>query len=77
MRTTMDASGRLVIPKAVRDLLGLRPGSVELEVAGAELRLRPVSGDELDEQDGFLVVPSGDLRLTAEQVQALRDADQR
>ena len=31
MRTTIDAGGRVVVPKAIRDRLGLRPGS-EVEV---------------------------------------------
>lgn len=30
MRTTIDQSGHVVIPKALRDQLGLRPGEVEV-----------------------------------------------
>jgi len=77
MQVTMDAAGRLVIPKTLRDRLGLRPGDVEIEVAGAELRLRPIARDELEQQDGFLVVPASQVPVTEQLVQALRDADRR
>lgn len=35
MRTTIDAGGRVVIPKSIRDRLGLKPG-VEVEVVEAD-----------------------------------------
>ena len=34
MRSTIDKAGRLVIPKPLRDQLGLRPGEVELTADG-------------------------------------------
>lgn len=77
MRTTIDASGRLVIPKAMRDRVGLRTGDVEIEADGADLRIRPIAGDDLEERDGMLVVPAVGTVLTDEQVRELRDADQR
>lgn len=43
MRTTIDAAGRLVVPKALRDLVGLRPGPVEVTSDGASLRIEPVA----------------------------------
>src|SRR6266542_5675827 len=39
MRSTIDKAGRLVIPKPLRDQLGLRPGDVELTADGAALRV--------------------------------------
>jgi AbrB family looped-hinge helix DNA binding protein len=40
MRTTIDEAGRLVIPKALRDVVGLRLGEVEVRVDGAGPRHR-------------------------------------
>jgi AbrB family looped-hinge helix DNA binding protein len=77
MKATIDSAGRLVIPKALRDLLGLRQGEVEVEADGADLRVRPVADDALDEQDGWLLVPAVGVPLTDDDVRALRDADQR
>lgn len=77
MRATIDSAGRLVIPKALRDQLGLSPGVVDVEADGADLRIRPLVEDLLEEQDGWLVVPASGSVLTDDDVQALRDADQR
>jgi len=77
MRATIDKAGRLVIPKALRDRLGIRPGEVDVVVDGSALRVEPVSGTALAERGGRLVIaPSGEV-LTCEDVQKLRDADQR
>lgn len=66
-----------MIPKQLRDRLGLQPGEVDVEADGADLRVRPVAEDRLDEQDGWLLVPASGTPLTDADVQALRDADQR
>lgn len=73
----MDKAGRIVLPKELRDRLGLRPGELEVQVSGAGLHLEPIAGDDLVERDGrLLVAPSGG-RLTDGDVEALRDADRR
>ena len=77
MRTTIDKAGRLVIPKTLRDRVGLAPGEVEITADGAGLRVEPVSGESLVERDGRLVIPSSGLPLTDDLVRELRDADQR
>lgn len=57
MRTTIDAGGRVVIPKAIRDRLGLGPG-VEVELAESDGRVEiwpATSPMELVDMDGRLV----------------------
>lgn len=44
MRTTIDRAGRLVIPAAVRERLGLEPGTtLEVSVEDTGIRLEPVA----------------------------------
>ena len=77
MRATIDKAGRLVIPKALRDSLGLQPGEVDVQADGAGLRVEPVSGESLDERDGRLVIPASGVSLDDDAVRSLRDAGRR
>lgn len=77
MRTTIDKAGRLVIPKVLRDRVGLRPGAVEVSTDGAALRVEPVAEKDLERRSGRLVIPASGIKLGDEGVRALRDADQR
>lgn len=44
-RLVMDKAGRIVIPKPLREELGLQAGdALELETAGEQIMLRPVRG---------------------------------
>ena len=44
-RVTLDKTGRIVIPKALREELHLEPGdALEMEIAGEQITLRPVRG---------------------------------
>ena len=72
MKGTLDAAGRIVVPKALRQALGLRPGQaleiragdgrLEIEIAPTPMRLR-------ERGRGSVAVPEDDLPpLTAEQV---------
>ena len=67
----------MVIPKRLRDDLGLRPGEVEVHADGAGLRVEPLTGDSLQERDGRLVIPRAGAEVDDELVRALRDAGQR
>jgi len=77
MRTTIDKAGRLVIPKPLRDRLGLRPGEVEVTADGTALRVEAVTADVVEEVRGRLVIPSAGAAITSDEVRTLRDADQR
>jgi AbrB family looped-hinge helix DNA binding protein len=77
MRTTIDKAGRLVIPKPLRDRVGLRAGEVEIVVDGTGLRLEAVAGSGLEERSGRLLIPPSGVPVTDDDVRVLRDADQR
>jgi AbrB family looped-hinge helix DNA binding protein len=77
MRITIDKVGRLVIPKSLREQSGITPGEVEISLDGAAIRIESVAGDDLVEEDGLLLLPSGGPELDADAVRELRLADQR
>lgn len=77
MRVTIDKAGRLVIPKPLRDRLGLVPGEVEVVADGAALRVEPVPSDELSDEDGRLVIPATGQCVDDDLVQMRRVSDQR
>ena len=78
MRATIDKAGRLVIPKQLRDEVGLRPGAVDVSAYGTGLRVVPVTGEEsLDERDGLLVIPAAGVQIDDNLVRSFRDAGQR
>lgn len=66
-----------MIPKALRDRLGLCPGEVEVVADGAALRVEPPAVEHLIERGGRLLVPPAGAPLDDLEVVALRDADQR
>lgn len=77
MRSTIDTAGRIVIPKRMRDAVGLAPGPVEINVDGAAIRIEPVMGTGFVEKDGFLVLADTQVPMTDDDVRELRMADQR
>jgi AbrB family looped-hinge helix DNA binding protein len=77
MRATIDKAGRLVIPKELRDSIGLVPGEVEVTPDGAGLHIEPLADDQLQDEDGLLVIPAADTTVSDDLVRTLRDANQR
>lgn len=78
MRTTIDSAGRVVIPRAIREQVGLY-GATEVDIAtdGAGIRLEPVTDGAFEEEDGRLVIPATGVSVTSDMVEVLRDADRR
>ncbi|MGH9075539.1 MAG: AbrB/MazE/SpoVT family DNA-binding domain-containing protein, partial [Acidimicrobiales bacterium] len=48
MKATIDKAGRLVIPKPVRDNLGLLPGEVDVTRDGTGIRIEPIASEEIE-----------------------------
>ena len=72
MKVTIDVAGRIVVPKSLRQALGLKPGQpleiwagdgrLEIEIAPTPMRLKKLG-------KGVVAVPDTELpALTAEQV---------
>ncbi len=78
MKTTIDSLGRIVVPKALRDALGLTPGTtVDLSRYGAGLQLLPAGRTaRLIEIDGALVADS-DTPVTDDDVFGILDSGRR
>ena len=76
MRTTIDRAGRLVIPRSLRNRIGLAGGGeVELELDGASVRIEPVSGHDLKEERALLVIPATGTPIPGAAVRELIDGD--
>lgn len=78
MKTTIDSAGRLVVPKVLRDRLGLEPGSiVDVSPYGAGLQLVAVSRTARVRTVRGAVVAASETAISDEDVFALLDADRR
>jgi AbrB family looped-hinge helix DNA binding protein len=77
MRATIDKAGRLVIPKSLRESVGLRPGIVEVVADGTGIHVEPLASEGLEERGERLVIPSSGTIVDDDLVRSLRDVDQR
>ena len=78
MEATIDSAGRVVIPKRLRDEVGIAPGPCEVVRDGAGIRIEPLAHSELEQVDGRLVIPaSSEPMIGDDAVRELRLADQR
>ena len=80
MKSTIDGAGRLVIPKPMRERLGLEPGDeVEVQLALDGVLISPVDlgAAVIELEQGFPVVRTGGEALTTETLLGLRDAERR
>ena len=78
MKAVVDSVGRVVVPKPLRDALGLVPGStVDISRYGEGLHLVPGGRTaRLVEEDGVMVV-TGETEIDDDIVFALIDAGRR
>jgi hypothetical protein len=66
----------LVIPRALRDRIGLAGGGeVKLQLDGAAIRIEPVAGTALREDGGLLFIPAAGTPISNAMVRELIDAD--
>ena len=72
MKATIDAAGRIVVPKALRLALGLKPGQALDIRAGdgrLEIEIAPTPVQLVKRGKGVVAVPEGELpSLTADMV---------
>ena len=75
METTLDKFGRIVIPKKIRDNLGLTPGiTIKIETAGKEVVLKPLLEESpVEFKDGVLVFTGKATGNIEDAVNIIRD----
>jgi AbrB family looped-hinge helix DNA binding protein len=78
MEATIDSVGRIVVPKALRDALGLTPGTtVDISRYGAGLQLLPTGRTARLVDESGVMVATGDTAIDDDTVFALIDAGRR
>ena len=78
METSIDQAGRIVVPKALRDALGLTPGTVlDVSSYGSGLTLIPRGRTARVVEEGGRLVVDSDRAISDEDVFAVIDAGRR
>ncbi len=78
VRSSIDSVGRIVVPKALRDALGLTPGSaVDISRYGAGLQLIPAGRTARLVGEGGRLVATGDTKIDDDTVFGLIDSGRR
>lgn len=72
--TVLGKAGRLVVPKAIRDSLGLREGTrLRIEASAGKFEAIPEADDvKIQVRDGFPLITGGRPRKRGEIVQAIK-----
>ena len=78
MRATIDSGGRVLLPKALRDSLGLTPGSqVDISAYGSGVQVSPAGRTAtVVERNGRLIAISEDT-VTDEMLYSIMDSGRR
>lgn len=73
---TLGKAGRLVVPKPLRESLGLREGTrLRLEASGGKIEVTPEADDvKIAMRDGFPVITGGPARKKGDIVKAIKAA---
>lgn len=78
MKATIDSVGRIVVPKPLRDALGLTPGSaVDISQYGAGLQLVPAGRTARLVDKAGVLVAKAERAIDDEDVLGLIDAGRR
>jgi AbrB family looped-hinge helix DNA binding protein len=78
MKTTMDAAGRLVVPKALRQALGLKPGQIlEVRAGDGKLEVEIAPTPMTLKRRGKGVVAVADVELPSLSADEVRDTLER
>lgn len=78
MKSTVDAVGRIVVPKPLRDALGLRAGSVvDVSRYGSGLQIVPTGRTARLVDESGVLVATGETTIDDEAVLGLLDSGRR
>ncbi len=78
METTVDSVGRIVVPKPLRDALGLKPGAVvDISRYGTGLQVVPAGRTARIVEENGVLVATGETTIDDQDVFALIDTSRR